>query len=121
MLHTSEGKLDAASRPVIVDVNLTCYDPLSQSHLSRPVARPHAGGQPVVGAVRDLDGVVLVLEGESGQNRTEDLLLCDRMIDRRISKKRRRIEEATVGRIRDHTAPRDNSYPVAARLIDERV
>ena len=75
MPHPAEWKLDAPAGPIIVDVDLTGDDPPSQSHLSRSVTRPHASRQSVLGAVGDLDGFVLIIEGEGGQHRTKDLLL----------------------------------------------
>ena len=60
---------------------------------------------------------LLAIEGEGGQHGTKHLLLRDRMIERHVAKKRRRIVEAAIGRIGNDGAPGDDGYAIATRLI----
>src|SRR4051812_5121892 len=83
LARTAERKLDARSGAVAVDEQLSRADTSPEPHLPCAVARPGGRHQAVVGAVGERHGIVLVIEGERDEDRSEDLLPGDGVVARR--------------------------------------
>ncbi len=76
LLVTAEGRKGVEASAV--DVDLTGLQPPGERGGLGVVARPDGTGESVHGAVRDAQGVLLVLVAQDAEHGTEDLLLGDR-------------------------------------------
>src|SRR3954454_2867103 len=94
LLEAAEGRLVVALRGVDPDVAGT--QPLRARHRLRGVLREHVVVQAVVGAVRQRDGLLVVVEGEHDDDGTEDLLLHRLHAGLRVGDERGRDVEAGV-------------------------
>jgi hypothetical protein len=94
--EATKGQLDAATSAIAVDVDLANAQPLGHAHLARAAFRPDAGDEAVVRAVGDAHGVGLVVEGDHGQDRTENLVASQLMVQRHRSEQRGPDEEAAL-------------------------
>src|SRR5438034_2541093 len=77
-----------------VDPDRARLDPPREPVPAGGIARPHGRHQPVAHVVRDPDRVLLVLEGNHGHDRPEDLLLRDLHPTVDLRQHRRRVERA---------------------------
>ena len=84
------------------------------------IARPYAGGEPVLRVVRALDDVALVAPGLHGDHRAEDLVACGRGLPGGVVDDRRLEVEASRERAlsREPRAP-DNARAFGTGLLDE--
>src|SRR5262249_21326698 len=81
------------------------------------VARPDRRGEPVDRGVADRDGLLLVLERERGEDRSEDLLARDRHL-RRDAVEDRRLEEGALAVDRRGVAAGDEPRALALAALD---
>src|SRR5207244_1390370 len=101
-----------------VDPDRAGLDATRHAMATRRIARPHRGHQAIPDVVRNPDRILLVLERDHGDDRTEDLLLRHRhrVLDTR--EHGRRIERAAP--VADRTTGNDLGA-LAAALLDESV
>src|SRR6478735_10659570 len=92
----AEGQFDAAAGAIAVDEDLAGAHALRDALLAPAVLGPDGGDEAIIGAVGGLDRVVLVLEGEGGEDGAEDLLLLQPVAARHGAEQRRRDVEAAI-------------------------
>src|SRR5215213_2929306 len=117
-LDATERQLDSAAGAVIVDEDLPRVDGARQAELPGAVAGPDSTDKAKGRPVRQIDRLLLAVEGHDDLDRPEDLLLHEAVARRNVANQRRRDIGAAGGRVGHDRALRGKTRAVTSGQAD---